>query len=433
MIRPHGPGISRSANQLARPPDLGGWPRHGYHQGQNVLSAREAIHGTAGVPHHLRHDVGRQRGAPAQLRRGRRPGRGPARQGVPLRRERRGAVERREVRGALADRLGHRDRASSRGRARRTSRTPWLPRRPFARVGSPRVAGAGPDPAQGRRRDGGPAVRPRGAHGLRGRQEPARGARRRPGDRRADPVELRRDGERRVPHADVGARGAAGDYYDVLRPYGVWGVISPFNFPFALAGGPTSGALVAGNCVVLKPSNRGALMGYKLYECFRDGGVPPGALPRRDRPRRGRGRGALASPPTSAGSRSPARTRSGMDIYKHFASDVPKPVICEMGGKNPAIVSDERRPGQGDRRRPALGLRVRRTEVLGELARVRRARGVRRVPRTCSSRRPRRSRSATRSSANVTSGRSSTRRDGDVRGGGGGGRRTARSSPAASA
>ena len=30
--------------------------------------------------------------------------------------------------------------------------------------------------------------------------------------------------------------GAAGDYYDVLRPYGVWAVISPFNFPMALVG-----------------------------------------------------------------------------------------------------------------------------------------------------------------------------------------------------
>ena len=72
--------------------------------------------------------------------------------------------------------------------------------------------------------------------------------------------------------------GAAGDYYDVLRPYGVWAVISPFNFPMALAGGPSSGALVAGNTVVLKPSNQGALMGYKLYECYRDGGVPAGAF-----------------------------------------------------------------------------------------------------------------------------------------------------------
>jgi 1-pyrroline-5-carboxylate dehydrogenase len=40
--------------------------------------------------------------------------------------------------------------------------------------------------------------------------------------------------------------GSPGEYYDVLRPYGVWAVISPFNFPMALAAGPSSGALVAG-------------------------------------------------------------------------------------------------------------------------------------------------------------------------------------------
>jgi len=40
----------------------------------------------------------------------------------------------------------------------------------------------------------------------------------------------------------------------VLRPYGVWLIVSPFNFPFALTGGPTGAALVAGNTVVIKPA-----------------------------------------------------------------------------------------------------------------------------------------------------------------------------------
>ena len=132
--------------------------------------------------------------------------------------------------------------------------------------------------------------------------------------------------------------GAAGDYYDVLRPYGVWAVISPFNFPMALSGGPTSGALVAGNAVVLKPSNQGALMGYKLYECYRDGGVPPGAFHLTI------GRGALAGDhlwkhPDVGGITFTGSYPVGMDIYKHFATEIPKPVICEMGGKNPAIVT----------------------------------------------------------------------------------------------
>jgi 1-pyrroline-5-carboxylate dehydrogenase len=132
--------------------------------------------------------------------------------------------------------------------------------------------------------------------------------------------------------------GAAGEYYDVLRPYGVWAVISPFNFPMALSGGPTSGALVAGNAVVLKPSNQGALLGFKLYECLRDGGVPAGAF------HLVIGRGVVAGDhlwkhPDVGGITFTGSYPVGMDIYKHFATEVPKPVICEMGGKNPAIVT----------------------------------------------------------------------------------------------
>jgi 1-pyrroline-5-carboxylate dehydrogenase len=132
--------------------------------------------------------------------------------------------------------------------------------------------------------------------------------------------------------------GAPGDYYDVMRPYGVWGVISPFNFPMALAGGPSSGALVAGNTVVLKPSNQGALMGYKLYECYRDGGVPPGAF------HLVTGRGAVAGEalwrhPDVGGITFTGSYEVGMEIYKNFTVNVPRPVICEMGGKNPTIVT----------------------------------------------------------------------------------------------
>jgi len=124
----------------------------------------------------------------------------------------------------------------------------------------------------------------------------------------------------------------------VLRPYGVWAVISPFNFPMALSGGPSSGALVAGNCVVLKPSNQGALLGYKLYECYRDGGVPAGAF------HLVVGRGVVAGEalwkhPDVGGITFTGSYNVGMDIYKNFSVSVPKPVICEMGGKNPTIVT----------------------------------------------------------------------------------------------
>ena len=124
----------------------------------------------------------------------------------------------------------------------------------------------------------------------------------------------------------------------VLRPYGVWAVISPFNFPMALAGGPAGGALVAGNTVVLKPSHQGFFTALKLYECLRDAGVPAGAFH------------VLTGPGSSVGAEL-VESRDvdgmtftgsypvGMQIYRTFAKDYPKPAICEMGGKNPAIVS----------------------------------------------------------------------------------------------
>ena len=64
----------------------------------------------------------------------------------------------------------------------------------------------------------------------------------------------------------------------VLRPYGVWLVVSPFNFPFALTGGPTGAALVAGNTVVIKPATDTAWIVRLYAECLRDAGFPDGVV-----------------------------------------------------------------------------------------------------------------------------------------------------------
>jgi 1-pyrroline-5-carboxylate dehydrogenase len=141
----------------------------------------------------------------------------------------------------------------------------------------------------------------------------------------------------RVPMQSMGS---PGEYYDVLRPYGVWAVISPFNFPMALSGGPSSGALVAGNCVVFKPANQGALLGYYLYEVYRDAGIPPGAF--HYLPGRGSVVGdAIVKHPDVGGITFTGSYEVGMGIYRTFAKDYPKPAICEMGGKNPTIVSEK--------------------------------------------------------------------------------------------
>jgi 1-pyrroline-5-carboxylate dehydrogenase len=64
----------------------------------------------------------------------------------------------------------------------------------------------------------------------------------------------------------------------VLRPFGVFAVISPFNFPMALAAGPSSGALMAGNTVVFKPATASAMSGVLLAEAYRDAGLPDGVF-----------------------------------------------------------------------------------------------------------------------------------------------------------
>jgi 1-pyrroline-5-carboxylate dehydrogenase len=123
----------------------------------------------------------------------------------------------------------------------------------------------------------------------------------------------------------------------VLRPYGVWAVISPFNFPVALAAGPAGAALAAGNTVVLKPSPQGSFTAAKLYECFRDAGLDPDVLhllPGGDETG-----AALVAHPRVDGLTFTGSYATGMSIYRQFARSYPKPVICEMGGKNPAIVS----------------------------------------------------------------------------------------------
>ena len=124
----------------------------------------------------------------------------------------------------------------------------------------------------------------------------------------------------------------------VLRPYGVWAVISPFNFPMALAGGPSGGALVAGNTVVLKPSHQGYYTALKLWEALTDGGVPKQAFHVLTGPG-GTVGDELYTNPDVDGLTFTGSYEVGMRIYHNFAKEYPKPAICEMGGKNPTIVS----------------------------------------------------------------------------------------------
>ena len=124
----------------------------------------------------------------------------------------------------------------------------------------------------------------------------------------------------------------------ILKPHGVWGVISPFNFPMALAGGPAGGALIAGNTVVMKPSSDAPLMAYKFCEALRDAGIEPGVFNLVTGP--GETVGAeLEENRDLDGMVFTGSYEVGMRLYKSFTTDYPRPIITEMGGKNPSIVT----------------------------------------------------------------------------------------------
>jgi len=136
----------------------------------------------------------------------------------------------------------------------------------------------------------------------------------------------------------MGSLSAAEHTRSVLKPHGVWAVISPFNFPMALSGGPAAGALIAGNTVVMKPSSDAPLMALKFAEVLREVGVPGGVVNLVTGP--GETVGAeLEQNPGIDGLVFTGSYEVGMRLYTTFTRDYPRPIITEMGGKNPAIVT----------------------------------------------------------------------------------------------
>jgi 1-pyrroline-5-carboxylate dehydrogenase len=124
----------------------------------------------------------------------------------------------------------------------------------------------------------------------------------------------------------------------VLRPYGVFGVIAPFNFPVALSIGMISAALVAGNTVVFKPSDAAGLTGRLVVEVLVAAGLPDGVLNLvQGADETGK---ALANHPRVDGFAFTGSNAVGMSILRHSASSQSmRPVLAEMGGKNPAFVT----------------------------------------------------------------------------------------------
>lgn len=127
-------------------------------------------------------------------------------------------------------------------------------------------------------------------------------------------------------------------------PRGIAVVISPWNFPMAIATGMTVAALVTGNCTILKPAENSAVIAAKLAEILQEAGVPPGVF--QYLPAQGSTVGAhLVQHPdvhliAFTGSR-----QVGCRIYAEAAQWQPgqrhlKRVIAEMGGKNGIIIDE---------------------------------------------------------------------------------------------
>lgn len=137
----------------------------------------------------------------------------------------------------------------------------------------------------------------------------------------------------------------------VLRPYGVWLVVSPFNFPFALTGGPTGAALVTGNTVVIKPATDTAWIVRLFADCLRDAGIPDGVFNFVTGPGSTLGQ-SLVNNPDIDGVTFTGSYNVGMKMYRDFAQrSYIRPIILELGGKNPAIVSKN-----ADLERAAVGI-----------------------------------------------------------------------------
>ena len=125
--------------------------------------------------------------------------------------------------------------------------------------------------------------------------------------------------------------------YEIYKPRGVIGIISPWNFPFATPLGESVMALMAGNVVVLKPSELTALCGLKIKNILARAGLPNDAL----------------QVVTGDGSTGAALVAAGVDKIMFTGSVATGkrvaeaagtyliPVVLELGGKDPMIVLDD--------------------------------------------------------------------------------------------
>ncbi len=120
------------------------------------------------------------------------------------------------------------------------------------------------------------------------------------------------------------------------KPHGVLAVLGPYNFPAHLPNGHIVPALIAGNAVVFKPSEKTPAVGAMLVDCFHQAGIPEGAIRLLiGGPEQGK---ALAGDPGIDGLLFTGSARAGMSLHRQFAEMPHKILALELGGNNPLVV-----------------------------------------------------------------------------------------------
>lgn len=125
----------------------------------------------------------------------------------------------------------------------------------------------------------------------------------------------------------------------VLRPIGVVGMITPWNFPMAIPAWKIMPALVAGNAIVMKPASDTPLLTVKLVEILMEAGLPPGVINLVFGPGGSVGSAVVHHPDIRAISFT-GSLETGKWIMGECAKSM-KRVSLELGGKNPIIVMDD--------------------------------------------------------------------------------------------
>jgi succinylglutamic semialdehyde dehydrogenase len=120
------------------------------------------------------------------------------------------------------------------------------------------------------------------------------------------------------------------------KPHGVLAVLGPYNFPAHLPNGHIVPALIAGNTIVFKPSEKTPACGEFLVQCYREAGIPEGAIRLLiGGPDEGK---ALASQPGIDGLLFTGSVRAGQALHRQFADTPGKILALELGGNNPLVV-----------------------------------------------------------------------------------------------